>query len=131
MDQRPTRRCKCCGAAAPWFGSVDFAKSGVESQFGPAPPAGWSADYFRCRGCGFLFSDFLDDWTPERQKREIYNDDYLRFDPEFAGERPERTAALLEQLFGAQRAAIRVLDYGGGEGGLSRRLRERGFADVH
>jgi FkbM family methyltransferase len=130
MDQRPKRACKCCGGAAPWFGSVDFAKSGVDAQVGPAPPAGWSVDYFRCRFCGFLFSDFLDGWTSERQKREIYNDEYLRFDPEFAGERPERTAALLAQLFGAHSATIRILDYGGGEGGLSRRLRDHGFADV-
>ncbi len=125
------RTCKCCGEPAPWFGAADFAKSGIDAERGPVlPPAGWSVDYFRCRSCGFLFSDFLDDWSQDRLKHEIYNEDYLRFDPEFAGERPERTAGMLEQLFGAHKTS-RILDYGGGDGALTRRLRARGFTDVH
>jgi len=98
---------------------------------GPGASAGWSVDYFRCPSCGFLFSDFLDAWSPERLQREIYNDEYLRVDPEFAGERPERTAHLLDQLFAAHKTTIRILDYGGGTGALVRRLRDRGFVDVH
>jgi FkbM family methyltransferase len=121
------RRCKCCGALATFFGSADFGKSSSNAQ----ALAGWSVEYFRCQSCGFLFSTFLDDWPPERLRREIYNDDYLRFDPEFAATRPERTARLLEMLFGKDRAAIRILDYGGGDGGLARRLRDSGFVHAH
>jgi 2-polyprenyl-6-hydroxyphenyl methylase/3-demethylubiquinone-9 3-methyltransferase len=110
------RACKCCGEPAPRFGAAPFGDGTV--------------DYFRCRGCGFLFSDFLDDWPLERLKREIYNDAYIHYDPEFAGQRPERTAVLLDTLLGAHKQSIRVLDYGGGDGQLTRLLRARGFADV-
>ena len=118
--------CKVCGAPAAFFGSVDRGK-GSDALLAPT---GEPADYWRCPGCGFLFSTVLDGWSAERLRREIYNDDYRHFDAEFAGERPERTAGLIERLFGAERASLRILDYGGGDGGLARRLRDRGFAHV-
>src|SRR5580698_5260834 len=120
--------CKCCGEPAPPFGSAAYVRRTADQ---PAAPAltDERVEYYRCGACGFLFSDFLDGWSVERLKREIYNDDYGYFDPAFAGERPERTAALVDALFGAQKQSIRVLDYGGGDGGLARLLRDRGFAD--
>ncbi len=96
----------------------------------PLPPAGWSVSYHRCRQCGFLFSDFLDGWSRDRLSRELYNADYVRVDPEIAEVRPARVADLVTRMFGAARTAIRVLDYGGGDGALARKLAACGFADV-
>jgi 2-polyprenyl-6-hydroxyphenyl methylase/3-demethylubiquinone-9 3-methyltransferase len=122
--------CKCCGAAAPWFGAADFAKSCVDDKAAPFPPAGWSVDYHRCGACGFLFTTFLDDWPQERVQREIYNDDYIKVDPDLVSARPEEQANAIERLFGDARASIRALDFGGGTGELARRLCARGFARV-
>jgi len=130
MTEADARACKCCGAPAPWFGAAAFVRSTAELGAAAAPVDAPIA-YYRCGACGFLFSDFLDGWPAERLAREIYNDDYIHVDPEFAGERPKRTAALIEGLFSAQKQSLRVLDYGGGDGGLARLLRDRGFADVH
>jgi SAM-dependent methyltransferase len=122
--------CKCCGGAAPWFGAADFAQSCLDHKAKPFPPAGWAVDYHRCGACGFLFSGFLDDWPQERVQREIYNDDYLKVDPDLVSARPEAQTTAVEQLFGAARGALRVLDFGGGTGELARRLQARGFGRV-
>jgi hypothetical protein len=122
--------CKCCGAASPWFGAVDFNKSCEDHRAAMFPPAGWSVDYHRCDACGFLFSSFLDDWPQARVQREIYNADYVKVDPDLVSVRPEAQAHDIEILFGQARANLRVLDFGGGTGELARRLRTRGFARV-
>jgi hypothetical protein len=121
--------CKCCGVAAPWFGAADFAKSCEDRHGRVFAPAGWSVDYYRCPACGFLFSDFLDAWPPERQRREIYNDDYLKVDPDLNA-RPEKITGWLEQQFGTWKDSLRIFDYGGGTGETARRLRSVGFRHV-
>lgn len=126
-----TMACKCCGGPAAYFGAVDFAKSCEDRKGKVLPPSGRPVAYHRCGTCGFLFSCFLDDWDEARLRREIYNDDYITVDPEFGGARAETAAGLLEQLFGAHKATLRVLDYGGGDGGLVRKLHARGFRDAH
>jgi hypothetical protein len=130
MSDDASRACKCCGTAAPWFGRVDFAKSCEDRALAVLPPAGWSVDYYRCLTCGFLFSDFLDDWSAERQRREIYNDDYVKVDPEFVTGRAARVGPMIDQLFHPAKREIRVMDYGGGAGELARQLQAEGFASV-
>lgn len=122
--------CKICGAPAPWFGAADLNKSCEDRSGRVFPPAGRAVNYHRCGACGFLFSTFLDDWPQDRVQREIYNDDYVKVDPDLVSARPEEQANGIERLFGAARAGLRVLDFGGGTGALADRLRTRGFARV-
>jgi len=121
--------CKCCGAPAAWFGSADFAKSCEDRRAPVFPPAGWSVEYYRCSACGFLFSDFLDAWPPERQRREIYTDDYVKVDPDLSL-RPAKITGWIEQQFGAWKDRVRIFDYGGGTGETARQLRTCGFRYV-
>lgn len=122
--------CKCCGAPAPWFGQADTAKSCEARTRVVFPPTGVLVDYYRCGACGFLFSDFIDGWSPERLRRDIYNDDYVKVDPEITGARAVRVADIVEQLCGTVRQTIQIFDYGGGTGGLTAELRRRSYGFV-
>ena len=51
----------------------------------------------------------------------------IAVDPDYAEARPRNNAALVQQLFGADKADQRVLDYGGGNDVLCSELRAAGF----
>jgi SAM-dependent methyltransferase len=72
-------------------------------------------NYYRCVHCQLIFTDFIDDWTVDEISRFIYNDDYVKVDPEYLGVRPHRTAVHLSSLLrGCE--GLRILDYGSGAG---------------
>jgi hypothetical protein len=66
--------CKVCDSPAAFFDVVDFNKSTGGYAFGPS---GINLAWHRCDSCGFLFTSFFDDWSPEDFRRFIYNDDSL------------------------------------------------------
>jgi SAM-dependent methyltransferase len=116
-------RCKVCGSSAPFFDVTDFNKCAGMYLFGPAHI---TVTWHRCTRCGFLFTTFFDDWTPADFRRYIYNDDYVKVDPEYTGDRPRRTAAGLALMLKGQEDA-RILDYGSGSGVFSEHMHELGF----
>jgi methyltransferase family protein len=67
-------------------------------------------------------------WSEAEFKTHIYNDGYLALDPDYAAKRPRVNADVVERLFGAHKAQIRVLDYGGGNDVLCTALRSAGYA---
>ena len=119
--------CKCCGSETSWVGAVDVAVGGPDPNDRPFANSGVEADYFRCPACGFMFTQFLDGWSIERLKREIYNDDYLLVDPGFIAERPRTIAKFVDSVFGKRKRKLRILDYGGGNGETVKLLRSMGF----
>jgi SAM-dependent methyltransferase len=143
----PRCACKCCGANAELTGVVDFARCGYDvlqhviatrQPVNPTsivlrksePYAGWPVYYYRCGTCFFTFTRAFDDWTPDDFARHVYNDDYVRHDPDYAEARPQQYADLLTERFGAWKESLAILDYGSGSGLLERKLRARGFAQV-
>ncbi len=118
--------CKICDAPASLYGVVDFNKSC--SQPRGSALAGVPVYYRRCDGCGFVFTDAFDDWSPADFNAHIYNDGYLAADPDYKETRPRANAAMVEQMFGPSKAQLRVLDYGGGNDTLCSDLRAAGFA---
>jgi SAM-dependent methyltransferase len=126
-DARP---CKICGGAAQLYGEVDFNRSCEEQRGLKLPLLGIPVHYRRCTGCGFLFTECFDDWTEAEFKQFIYNDGYIKVDPDYLEVRPAGNAAQMVRQFDQDRARIRILDYGGGNGLLARRLRSAGFAHV-
>ena len=114
--------CKVCAASCQFFTAVDSGKHCNLQLPAVASGAGRPVQYYRCPECGFLFTDFLDTCTPTELKAEIYNDDYVKFDPLYPKIRPQTNArflrAVLEQSFPAGEPP-RVLDYGAGNGLLS------------
>jgi hypothetical protein len=120
--------CKVCGGDAPLYGVVDFNKSCEQFRGIRFAPAGIAVWYHRCLTCGFLFTDLCDSWTSAQFAERIYNEDYVMVDPEYVAKRPANNAKVLRQLFDAEKALIKLLDYGGGNGDTARDLRLTGFA---
>ncbi|MGB7257859.1 MAG: class I SAM-dependent methyltransferase [Pseudolabrys sp.] len=120
--------CKICGAPAPQIGVVDFNRNCDIPNSTRLPPSGTLVHYRQCSSCGFMFTDSFDDWSQSDFKAHIYNDDYLGVDPDYVSVRPRGNAAAVQQLFGAQKADVRLLDYGGGNDVLCADLRAAGFA---
>jgi len=107
------------------FDVVDFHKN---CQGPDVFPLSGIAVYFRrCGTCGFVFTEHFDEWSEADFKSRIYNEDYIKVDADYEEKRPAANASLIEQVFGADKHRISVLDYGGGNGSLAARLRQAGF----
>ncbi len=91
------------------------------------PPSNSLITYYLCANCGFCFAPEFMSWSMKDFSRHIYNRDYLRVDPEYKEVRPKDNAEMLESLFGQEKGRISHLDYGSGEGLLSRRLKRLGW----
>lgn len=124
--------CKICGASARPFDSADMLRiccGKVSTDPHIFGFSGVAVGYYRCRSCEFLFTDFFDNWTSEDFSRLIYNDDYVKVDPEYIDVRPTICAEAIADIF-ASSQKMNILDYGSGSGSFSEKLFERGFSKV-
>ncbi len=122
--------CKVCGGEAPVYGAVDFNRNCDIPGGVTLPPLGLPVVHRRCTACGFLFTDAFDDWSQADFKAHIYNADYIKVDPDYAQARPRANADAVLQLFGAHKATLRVLDFGGGNDVLAGVLRAAGVREA-
>ncbi len=91
---------------------------------------GTSVHYCSCNSCGHIWTGCLDGWTESDFQRNIYNDDYVLADPPFTHDRPARNAAMIDDMVGAFRHDLSILDWGGGNGLMARMLGRRGYRNV-
>lgn len=120
--------CPVCDCGTTRFvGDVDFAKT-CEDHKGAKPFAHASRliEYRQCMNCGVTFAPWMLTWPRDRFAREVYDADYLKADPEADGTRARQNAAALLGAFRLVRPRAH-LDYGGGDGTLSKVLREAGW----
>lgn len=127
MPGRPV--CKICAHETVDAGICDFNKSGNDHFEGRRlfPEPSQDVPHYRCVNCGFVFTDFFDEWTAEDFKSRVYNDQYHLADPPFETDRPARLAAFLDELLNPLGRDISLLDYGGGRGQMVRNLKAYGF----
>jgi FkbM family methyltransferase len=131
MENSLRTLCKCCASPVTLLGTVDYSKTCMDHINGKVfPDSDQRVPYYRCRKCGFLFTDLIDDWDQHQIKDRIFNEEYIRADPDFIKRRPEANARLINCLFGKNKEQLFVLDYGGGEGSLAYLLRNAGFKNV-
>jgi len=119
--------CPVCDSRTDFFDVVDFNKSCGDSTARSTGLSGTPIYYSKCSVCGFLFAPEIHAWSESEFQEKIYNEDYVKFDGDYLEKRPVDNVALVEQLFGKQKDKIRHLDYGGGNGLLSRLLIENGW----
>lgn len=140
QQHRPTKKnrpshggvsCKICGAASVAWGSVDFNKNCEARRGLDLAPSGILVKYHKCVQCSFIFTTAFDSWSEADFKRDIYNADYLRVDPDYELVRPLGSASLVDELFAEKKSTLDVLDYGGGNGVMAEELLSRGFASSH
>lgn len=122
--------CKVCGGRAPLHVVVDFNKNCEELHGYFLPLSGVPVYYGRCETCGFLFTRFCDGWTDEDFGRHIYNDDYIKVDPEHTEARPARVAPVVPRWFFRDLSRLSILDWGGGSGAMKRELERFGAKRV-
>ncbi len=127
-DNARRRSCKICGSPSRIFDVVDFNK-----HCGPDPyqygVAQVHVTYYRCERCSLIFTELIDDWSDGELSRFIYNDDYIKVDPEYVDERPRRTAAHMSKVLrGCE--SLRILDYGSGAGVFASEMTAFGYSDI-
>lgn len=111
--------CKICDHLAPFWEACDFSTH-CERLRSPdliVEPSGISVPYYRCGNCGFVFTPFMDAFSDDDFKTRVYNEDYIKFDPGFEGDRAAYQGKMLVDSFGAE--PITLCDYGGGRGHLA------------
>jgi len=124
-DESTFPKCKVCEGHTTLFDCVDFNKhcSADPYRFGLS---GIGVPYYRCGKCGFIFTDFIDKWSDDEIARYIYNDDYVKVDPQYHGTRALNAATeMARHLAGCER--LKILDYGSGSGVFAEEMRRRGF----
>jgi len=122
-----SQTCLVCGATATFLDAVDFNKSCEEHKGQYLPVAGIPIHYLLCDTCGFCFSPEICGWSIDDFAARIYNSEYVTVDPDYIDKRPRENSQTLKSAFAGHKSAIRHLDYGGGEGLLSRLLLDDGF----
>ena len=122
----PSKPCKVCGNLTRFFDVTDFWKGSAYYPFGPSniPVA-----YYRCDMCEFMFAPLFDDWTEEDLGSNIYNDDYLLVDGEYAEIRPQRIATRMAKFLAGFEDA-HLMDYGSGAGKFAAIMRDSGFKNI-
>lgn len=124
MMNKQQLSCPVCGGNCPLLDVVDLNKSCEEARGKYLGLSGVPVYYALCTHCGFCFAPDLSAWSLQEFSERIYNDDYASVDPDYLEARPRSNASNLLSMFGRLPAAVRHLDYGGGNGLLAKRLRE-------
>jgi SAM-dependent methyltransferase len=116
--------CKICGTRSPLYDVVDFHEDCHEADGRRMALSGIPVYYYRCPGCGFLFTRQFDDWDAVDFQRtaEIAGRSVLYHDQ--AEQRARRDLALLNGWFGPELSRLRTLVLGNGR--LASLLREAG-----
>jgi hypothetical protein len=103
---------------------VDFNKSCEEVRGTYFDLSGIPVYYFFCPNCQFCFAPEFGKWSVRDFEEKIYNGDYALVDKDYIEVRPRGNANLLLMLFKNMSGSVRHLDYGGGNGLLSRLLND-------
>jgi 2-polyprenyl-3-methyl-5-hydroxy-6-metoxy-1,4-benzoquinol methylase len=116
-----------CGGLYRLHHIVDFSHS-CESRNGlELPKTDSFVEYHECENCGTIHAPTFDDWTDEEFSKHIYNDEYIKVDPEYVETRPSHFVNEIENRFSHIKETGRHLDYGGGNGFVSDSLVKRGW----
>jgi len=118
-------KCPICDHDTEIVDYVDFNKN--NDHVGINTNSGIPIAYNLCDECGFLFSPEMHKWTPDQFSKYVYNDTYIKRDPDYVYIRASEDAEVIIKRFSQHKDTIRHLDYGGGEGVLSKILRDNGF----
>jgi len=137
----PQQFCKICGAAAHYLGELDANKC-CHDRFGTRmlPVSSIKIPYLGCSNCGLIFTTYMDNWTAEDFKKNIYNDDYNRINPAFLGNETGpltqtasyQAGSFIASMFDGGQSEIRFLDFGSGgnPGPTGQAIMDAGF-QVH
>ncbi len=122
--------CPVCGAACSLLDVIDFNRTCGDQTGSLLGLSGCPVYYVLCDGCGFCHAPQFSSWTKTDFRERIYNATYPLIDPDYLEKRPRTNANTLIALFGTPPKGFRHLDYGGGNGGLSKQLRSASWESM-
>lgn len=124
---RTDLQCPICGAPSALVDVVDLNKNCSNQDGVVVELSGVPIYYALCDQCKFCWSPDMYEWSSDEFRVYIYNNEYVKYDPDYIVERPTANANFINSLFFKGDRPIRHLDYGGGDGMLSRLLRKEGW----
>ena len=77
--------CKICDGKTYLFDVIDIGRQCSLKCPYPDGLVGIPIYYHKCSNCNFIFTAFFDRFVNENWSQYIYNDDYKRIDPDYAG----------------------------------------------
>lgn len=110
--------CKICGGENRLLGAVPFDRNNAGVPIVDSTPM----EYYQCTVCDAVSCPEMLSWSPNDLGDRVYNSDYVKYDPDYLGVRPKNNANTLIELFKHKRNKFSHLDYGSGEGILSKEL---------
>jgi len=120
-------RCKICDAKTSILGVCDFNKTCEEEKNKKVFSwIGFPVYYHQCENCNFIFTTDFDQWSIEDFILNIYNDDYIKVDPDYNGERPKFCFSWFSPMLNGDKS-INILDYGAGNDLFSKELNNHGY----
>lgn len=115
-------QCKVCGHKAIHYVNLDIMLGGNNNPF---TNAGVMVEYVRCTYCGFIFCPELCSWTKQQFLDNIYNDGYVRVDPDYISARSGMIAHWYKGAYPDKSKTM--LDYGAGNCGFAKNLNSVGY----
>lgn len=117
-------KCYICNGELNLLGSIPFDKNeGILPCVDTTP-----IEYHKCSKCNFICSLELLQWSAEKFKEKVYNEDYSKVDTGYGGVRAANNVELIRQIC---RNRVSHLDYGSGEGHLSDLLVKEGWDSTY
>jgi len=120
-------KCPICSGNSRLHDVLDFNKVCGDANSHFEGLSGLPIYYALCEQCGFCFAPEIMRWESDEFERNIYNNDYIKIDPDCIDIRPRQFSEQLLQLFDPKSNPFTHLDYGGGNGLLSKILRGEGW----
>lgn len=120
--------CKICAAKTSLFDVIDIERQCSLKSAYPDGLSGIPIYYHKCSKCNFIYTHFFDGFVDENWSEYIYNNEYMRIDPDYAGKRAFQNKNLVKAAVKSWWSSKDIgLDYGGGIGGLSDALNLEGI----
>lgn len=116
--------CSICSGVLESIGTIPFDRNNSNVPIVNNTPT----EYFRCKECAFICCPEMLQWSSEKLGQEVYNEDYIKYDPEYLDIRPKNSANFLMQTVNRfYYKKLHHLDYGSGMGVMSKELRKHGW----
>ncbi len=117
--------CKCCGGVSKLFDVTDFNVSCEDHKKPVFDLSGIPIYYHRCLSCKFIFTSHFDSFKDSDFEKYIYNNDYVKVDPDYVSSRSTGNAIFVKRLLPEEVIkSLSIIDYGGGNGQLASLLKK-------
>lgn len=114
-------KCKICNGELKLLGCLPFDNNSREIPILDNTPMA----YYQCKECLAVSCPEMLKWSTKKLGEVVYNNEYIKYDPDYLDNRPKNYAKFLKALF--KNFTFKHLDYGSGSGKMCEILTEYGW----